>query len=173
MPFYIPRGPGAHFRTLQQTFARGDGEPFASALTEEQIRQAATAEGVAFGAGPNCIFTPFITLWAWVIQAASGSTSCVAAVARVIVLQAAMGLDPCAAARALIARRARKLPEGFLRRLTYQVGVEVEDQAPAHWRWHNRARCSSMALKLSPTILRPIKRPILNRPVNSKAWASR
>ena len=60
-------------------------------------QQAAVAEGVAFGARDNCVFTPLVTLWAWVIQAASSGTSCVAAVARVMVLRVAMELDPCAA----------------------------------------------------------------------------
>jgi hypothetical protein len=46
--------------------------------------------------------------------------------------------EPCSAATGAYCKARQKLPEGFIRRLTYQVGVEVEDQAPEHWRWHKR-----------------------------------
>jgi hypothetical protein len=107
-------------------------------LTEEQIEQAAAAEGVSFGAEEGCVYTPPITLWAFVAQCLSSGKSCVNAVSRVIVLLVAMGREPCSAATGAYCKARRKLPEGLIRRLTYQVGVEVEDQAPARWRWHNR-----------------------------------
>jgi len=49
-----------------------------------------------------------------------------------------MGLPPCSAATGAYCKARAKLPEPFLRHLTYQVGREVEDPAPAAWRWHNR-----------------------------------
>jgi len=63
---------------------------------------------------------------------------CVAAVARVIVLLTAMGRPPCSSATGAYCKARAKLPEKFLKRLTYEVGAELEDQAPAAWRWHNR-----------------------------------
>jgi Transposase DDE domain len=138
MAFYIPRGLGSRFTTLLHTFAQNDALPFQSALSEERIQQALTAESVAFGAGDVCVFAPHITLWAFVVQCVSSGKSCVSAVARVIVLLTALGRDPCSAATGAYCKARQKLPEGFIRRLTYQVGVEVEDQAPANWRWHNR-----------------------------------
>lgn len=138
MPFYLPRGLGSRFTALLHSFAQDDDLPFRSALTEEQIQQAAAAEGVSFGDDPDCVFTPQVTVWGFLTQCLSGSKSCVSAVARVIVLLAALGREPCSAATGAYCKARQKLPEAFLRRLTYQVGVEVEDQAPARWRWHNR-----------------------------------
>jgi hypothetical protein len=138
MAFYIPRGLGSRFTTFLHSFAQDDNLPLASVLTEEQIQRAAVDEGVTFGVDEDCIFTPQVTLWAFVTQCASSGKSCVAAVARVIVLLAAMGREPCSAATGAYCKARQKLPEGFIRRLTYQVGVGVEDQAPAAWRWHNR-----------------------------------
>jgi hypothetical protein len=138
MAFYIRCGLGPRFTTLLHSYAQDDGLPFASALTEEQIQLAAVAEGAAFAAEDDCVFTPHVTLWAFVGQCLSGSKTCVVAVARVIVLLTALGREPCSAATGAYCKARQKLPERFIRRLTYQVGVEVEDQAPAEWRWHNR-----------------------------------
>ncbi len=44
MPFYIPRGLGSRFTALLSAHAQEDGLPFASALPEQQIEQAAVAE---------------------------------------------------------------------------------------------------------------------------------
>jgi hypothetical protein len=139
MPFSIPQRPlGSRFTTLLHSYAQDDGLPFASVLTEEQIQQAVAAETVSFGAEEGCVYTPPITLWAFVTQCLSSGKSCVNAVARVMVLLVALGREPCSAGTGAYCKARRKLPERFIRRLTYQVGVEVEDHAPAHWRWHSR-----------------------------------
>jgi hypothetical protein len=93
---------------------------------------------VAFAAADDDVYTPALTLWGFIGQVLSGRKSCVAAVARIIALRIAMDLPPCSAATGANCKARAKLPEPFLRRLTYQVGNELEDQAPAHWRWHNR-----------------------------------
>jgi hypothetical protein len=138
MAFYIPRGLGSRFTSFLHSYAQDDGLPFGSALTEEQIQQAADAEGATSGAGEDCIFTPAMTLWAFVGQYVSSGKTCVIAVARVMVLLSALGRQPCSAGTGAYCKARQKLPESFIRRLTYQVGVEVEEQAPAEWRWHNR-----------------------------------
>lgn len=138
MAFYISRGLGSRFTTLLRSYVQDDGLPFSSALTEEQIQQAAVEEGVDFGAGEDCVFTPSVTTWAFVGQYLAGASTCVAAVARVMVLMVAMGREPCSAATGAYCKARAKLPEKFLRRLTYQVGNGVEDEAPDRWRWHKR-----------------------------------
>jgi hypothetical protein len=138
MAFYIPRGHGSRFITFLNSYAQGDGLPFRSALTEEQIQQAAIEEGVGFGADEDCVWTPHLTLLAFVGQYLAGTKTCLAAVARVIVLLTAMGREPCSAATGAYCKARAKLPEKFLRRLTYQVGNGVEDEAPDGWRWHQR-----------------------------------
>jgi hypothetical protein len=139
MAFSIPPRPlGSQFTTFLHSYAQDDSLPLASVMTEEQIQAAARAESVDFGGGPKDVYTPAVTLWGFVSQVLSGNKSCVAAVSRIIVLLVALGRQPCSAATGAYCKARAKLPEKFLRRLTYQVGVELEDQALASWRWLNR-----------------------------------
>jgi len=138
MSFSIPRSLGSRFTALLHSYAQDDGLPFASVLTEDDIQHTADAEGVSFGNQDDDVYTPAVTLWGFIGQVLSGHKSCVAAVARIIALRIAMGLPACSAATGAYCKARAKLPEPFLRRLTYQVGRELEDQAPSHWRWHNR-----------------------------------
>src|SRR5213080_3749723 len=126
------------FATVLRSFASTEGLPFADALTEQDIQQACDAQGVAFGQAPDDVYTPAVTLWAFLAQCLSASKSCVAAVARVLVLRVALGLPPCGAGSGAYCKARAKLPESFLSRLTLQVGVAVERQAPDAWRWHGR-----------------------------------
>lgn len=138
MSLCIPRSLGSRFTALLRSYTQDDALPFASVLTEEVIQRVATEEGVSFGNQNDDVYTPAVTLWAFISQVLSGRKSCLAAVARIIALRIAMGLPLCSAATGAYCKARAKLPEPFLRRLTYQVGAEVEDQAPAHWRWHDR-----------------------------------
>lgn len=139
MAFSIPPRPlGSRFTTLLHSYAQDDGLPFASVLTEEQIQVAAAAEGANFGFGPDDVYTTALTLFGFIGQYLAGHKSCVAAVARIIVLRIALNLAPCSATTSAYCKARAKLPEKFLRRLTYEVGSQLEDQAPASWRWHDR-----------------------------------
>jgi len=103
----------------------------------------------------------------------AGRGCCVAAVARVMVLLAAMGRPPCSSATGAYCKARAKLPEKFLQRLTYEVGTELEDQAPAAWRWHN---CRTLLLNGSESTLpvpRRINGAIRNLPPNGPDSASR
>jgi len=139
MAYTIPPRPlGSRFTNLLHSYAQDEGLPFASVLTEEQIQEAATAENVNFGSGPNDVYTPAVTLWGFVGQFLSGHKSCVAAVTRIVVLLVALNRAPCSADTGAYCKARAKLPEKFLRRLTYQVGTQLENQAPSSWQWHKR-----------------------------------
>jgi putative transposase len=140
MAYTIPTRPlGSRFTTFLRAYVQDGGLPFASVLTEEQIQEAATAEGgMKFGSRPATVFTVATTLWALVGQFLAGQKSCVAAVARVIAFLAASKRRLCSAATGAYCKARVKLSEAFLRRLTYQVAIQLEDQAPSSWSWHNR-----------------------------------
>jgi hypothetical protein len=138
MAFYIPRPLGSQITAFLRMFAQDEGLPFASVLTEQDVERAMVAEHVSFGLKPSAVFTPVVTLFAFIGQVLAGNKSCVAAVARVNVLLLALGRRACSAATGAYCKARAKLPEGLLRRLTYQIGVELEDQAPSSWRWKNR-----------------------------------
>lgn len=137
MPSYPPTPFGSRFTTTLQAFTLGDGR-FDDALPESQIQQVADDLEVHFGWRPDDIYTPAVTLWGFLAQVLSGSKSCVAAVARLMVLRLALGLPPCAANTGAYCKARGKLPEPFLQGLTYTVGEAVEDRAPEHWRWRQR-----------------------------------
>ena len=138
MPSYATAGAQPTFAHLLHSFAQGTGLPFADVLSADLIQQACDAEGVHFGQGADDVYSPAVTLWAFLSQCLSGCKSCVAAVARVLVLRAGLGLEPCAAATGGYCKARAKLPEGLLRRLTLEAGTRVEDQAPDGWRCHGR-----------------------------------
>jgi hypothetical protein len=138
MPSYPLLPLGSRFTTTLQAFARDPGLPFDQALPEAAIQQAADGDGLDFAHGPDDIYTPAITLWAFLAQVLSAGKSCVAAVARVMVLRIALGLPPCSAHTGAYCKARAKLPEDFLRRLTYAAGEACEDQAPDDWRWRGR-----------------------------------
>jgi hypothetical protein len=76
MAFYIPRPLGSQLTAFLHSFAQDDGLPFASVLTEEDVERAAVAEHINFGLRPGAVFTPMVTLWAFVGQVLAGSKLC-------------------------------------------------------------------------------------------------
>jgi hypothetical protein len=135
---YPPQHHPPTFAALFRAFAQGDGLPFADLLPEEDIQQACAEEGVDFGQGADDIYTPAVTLWAFLSQCLGACKTCVSAVSRVLVLRLALELPPCSAATGGYCKARAKLPEGLLRRLTLEAGERLESQAPDAWRWHHR-----------------------------------
>ncbi len=138
MLFYVPRGLGSRFHDLLRAFAHDPGHRFLDLLPEPQLAHIAAAEGVAFAHDPGDVYTPAVTLWAFLTQVLSASKSCTAAVARVLVLMALLERPVPSAHTGGYCKARAKLPAPFLRRLTTTVANAVEDQAPACWRWHGR-----------------------------------
>lgn len=137
MPFYQqPHRPT--FASLFRSFAQDPGLPFQQVLPAPLIERFAAEEGVAFADQPHAVYTPAVTLWAFLNQCLSDTKSCVAAVARVLVLLASLSRPPCSAATGAYCLARAKLPARFLRRLTYHVGHTLEEQAEPGWRWHGR-----------------------------------
>jgi hypothetical protein len=138
MSFSNQQAAGVNFRTILDAFAQAPGLPFEDVLTAEHIERIAAEEKVNFGTASGNIYTVPVTLWAFLAQVLSKEKSCVAAVARIIVLRVAFGLGPCAEETGAYCKARAKLPERFLQRLTLDVGQQVERAAPASWLWKGR-----------------------------------
>jgi len=136
MLFYFSRGLGSRFQTVLDSFGHQADNPLLNALSQSGLERIAAEEGVDFGNHPDDIYTPSVTLWAWLTQVLSGSKSCVAAVARVVTLMAILERPIPSAGTGAYCKARAKLPEAFLRRLTVTVGAGLEDRAPDDWRWH-------------------------------------
>ena len=131
------------FRLVLASFLQNDGLPFADVLPEEEIEQAFEEDGFALWAADeeeDAVYTPPVTLWAFLSQMLhkAEQRSCVAAVARVMVLLAALGHKPCSGNTGAYCRARAKLPEPVIRRLTLRMAQGCEKAVPSSWLWHGR-----------------------------------
>jgi len=128
------------FHEILRSFLQKPGLPFADVLPAERIQALFDEEGVSFGEGENDVYTPAITLWAFLSQVLfkGEQRSCVAAVARVMVLLVALGKKPCSNNTGDYCRARAKLSEKALERLTCELADGCESQVPDDWLWHGR-----------------------------------
>lgn len=117
-------------------FTDSPGLPFADHLPEAQVERALADCGVAFR---HRLFSPAVTLWAFLSQALAPGPSCRAAVARSLAWRAARGLAPCSADTGAYCKARDRLPEAALSRLARECGRAPLGRAPAPWLWKGRA----------------------------------
>lgn len=132
---YVPR---PTFQTTLRTFAQAPDLPFADLLTESHIQTACDELGVDFATEPHHTWAPPFTLWTLLTQTVSASKSCVAAVARALVLRVSLGLSPCSENTGAYCKARAKLPVALLSRLATHLGDELERQATTDWQWKGR-----------------------------------
>jgi putative transposase len=140
MPFYqhaqaLPQ----RFRLVLSSFMQHADLPFKDALSEEKIQQAFDDEEVAFAQDEDDVYTPAITLWAFLSQVLfkGEHRSCMAAVARVVVLYVTLGRKPSDNTGAYCRARA-KIPTTIVKRLALEVADHCEQRVPADWLWKRR-----------------------------------
>jgi putative transposase len=138
MPSYpaSPSCPG--FAQALAPFLNAPGLPFAGVVTAEEVAQAFAEAGATFGATPNAVFTPALTLWAFLSQVLNDDKSCRAAVLRVAAFRMARGGLPCSQDTAAYCRARARLPAAVLKRLALTTSRRLEQEIPADWRWHGR-----------------------------------
>ena len=114
--------------------------PFAGLLREEEIQNVFDQEGISFAEGEDHVYTPAVTLWAFLSQMLfkHEQRSCVAAVARVVVWLMALGRKPCSEKTGAYCKARAKLPEKVIERLTLAVADGSQRQLPQGWLWHAR-----------------------------------
>jgi len=134
------KSPPRRFRLVLASFLQKPGLPFADVLGEEEIQNVFDQEDVAFAEGEDDVYTPAVTLWAFLSQVLfkEEQRSCTAAVARVVVLLVALGKKPCSQNTGAYCKARAKLPEKVIRRLTLEVADGCEQRLPDEWLWHGR-----------------------------------
>lgn len=105
---------------------------FASLLSEDLIHQ---AFGRARWLWQGWIYTPAVTVWVFLSQCLSADHSCREAVAGLIAWRLARGLSPCSAETGAYCTAREDVPEEACVELMRQTGREVDEAAPAQWRW--------------------------------------
>ena len=141
MSFYHARASlPRRFRLVLLSVLDAGGLPFSKVLSEEEMQDAFDQEGVGFAREEGEVYTPQLTLWAFLSQVLhkGEQRSCLAAVSRVTVLLMALGREPCAKNSGAYCRARAKLPEVVIERLTLQVAQRCERQIPPEWLWHGR-----------------------------------
>ena len=91
--YYSQSARTRRFCLVASSFLQDDGLHFAEALPEARIQEAFDAEGADFAQEDDDVYTPAVTLWASLSQVLhkGEQRSCLAAVARVLVLLVALG----------------------------------------------------------------------------------
>jgi putative transposase len=140
MSIYASRRAGSRFRRVLSSFGQHEGLRFASVLTEDTIEQAFAEADADFGQDDEDIYSPALTLWAFLSQVlhTGPMRSCAAAVARVVVLLVALGKKPCSDNTGAYCRARNKLPVPVLKYLTTKVAKGCEQQLPRRWLWKGR-----------------------------------
>jgi putative transposase len=138
MPFYAPQSRPQQAQAFLAAFLQADGLPLADALTPDDVADAFADAGADCLGSATAIFTPLLTLWAFLGQLLHSDHSCRAAVLRVVVLCAALSRPSPASDTAAYCRARSRLPTAALRRLATHLGRQLEDRAPADWLWQGR-----------------------------------
>ena len=128
------------FRLLLASFLQRPGLPFADALPEEAIQEAFDQERVRFGRDEDAVYTPAITVWAFLSQVLfkDEQRSCIAAVMRVAVLLVAFERKACSPNTGAYCRARAKLPQKVMRQLTIDLADGCEKQLDKEWLWQGR-----------------------------------
>jgi len=141
MSFYqIGRSLPQRFRLVLASFLQASDLPFSGVLTEAEIAEAFESEASRFAQEEGDVYTPPLTLWAFLSQVLhkAEQRSCLAAVSRVIVLLVALGREPCANNSGGYCKARAKLPETVLQRLATRVADGCEREVPEAWLWKGR-----------------------------------
>jgi Transposase DDE domain len=121
--------------TLRTQFAQAEGLPFADLLTAERLTQALREEEATWR---EAIWTPVLTLWAFLSQVISPDGSCRLTVDRVLAWLVSRGERPCSPKTDPYCKARQRLPESLLRRLVRETGKGLHDLSPATWLWKGR-----------------------------------
>jgi hypothetical protein len=120
---------------VRARFARGQGLPFADALTEHSILDALDEHGVQYR---DRLFSPATTIWGFLSQVLSEDHSCRDAVSRIIAHRAASGLEPCSPNTASYCNARARIPTAVLRSLARRTAQQLQDGLPEGWKWNRR-----------------------------------
>lgn len=126
---------GRQMHALRHRFAQRDGLPFADVLPADRVERAFQDEGVSWR---HEVFTPVLTLWAFLTQVICPVGCCRLAVARVMAWRVGQGQPPCGPGTGGYCKARQRLPEGLLARLARETGRALRDGAPEQWRWKGR-----------------------------------
>ena len=117
--------------------SQSDGLPFADLLTPDRLEQALREEKATWR---EAIWTPVLTLWAFLSQVISPDGSCRFTVDRVLAWLVSRGEEPCSPKTDPYCKACQRLPEALLRRLLRETSRDLHQQSLAAWLWKGRRK---------------------------------
>jgi hypothetical protein len=120
---------------VRQQFAQADGLAFADVLPFERIERALQEEEATWR---EEVFTPPLTLWAFLGQVINPDGSCRKAVARMMAHLVSRGESPCRPETDPYCKARQRLPESLFTRLMRDTGRALHQLVPDDWLWLGR-----------------------------------
>jgi Transposase DDE domain len=139
MPSYLPRPRDFQLQHALAPFVTGEGLPFAEVLRVADVARILAKHQVRLGRRRWSLWTPAVTLWAFLWQVLSPDQSCRQVVAHVVMAFAlARQAEDDTVNTGNYCKARAQLPAALLEELTLHVGDGLEQAAPAPWRWRGR-----------------------------------
>jgi hypothetical protein len=118
-----------------QQLQTAEGFPWARYLPKPRVHDALGQVGAPFR---DRLFSPAVTLWAFLSQVLDHDHSCRQVMARLFAWLVARGRRPRSADTGAYCKARARFPEAALRHLARDTGRQPLDQAPAAWLWKGR-----------------------------------
>lgn len=113
----------ARLQILKQKFTQSIGLPFQDLLSESTIQEALNAEKIKYR---QRLFSPLVTLWAFLSQVLDTDKSCHNAVSRVIAWLACVDADIPSEDTSAYCQARKRLPEKLCQQLFGRVAQDLE-----------------------------------------------
>ena len=127
---------------LKQKFQDSLGLPFEQVLSEAVLQNELEAQGVSYR---QTLYTPVVTLWAWMSQVLDADKSLNNAVSRVIAWLAAAGEAIPSADTGAYSKARKRFPRIMLQLLLKRTAQALQTQVKPEQRWCGR-RVKAFAL---------------------------
>lgn len=117
---------------LCRQFGADTALPFAPLLRPDRVDRALAEVGAT---GRACVYTPALTLWAFLSQCLCPDGSCRQAVARVLAWLVSQGARACSAKTDPYCKARQRLPLALFTGLARATGRDLAEHLPDGWRW--------------------------------------
>ncbi len=127
--------PKSRVQVLVDKFTSSLGLPFQQLLPESFLADAIESEKIKYR---QRIFSPIVTIWAFLSQVLDPDKTCHNAVSRIIAWLAGEGLEIPSEDNSAYCQARKRLPEQLLQKLFINVGNELESQTSPEHTWCGR-----------------------------------
>lgn len=138
--YKISQQPARSFSAILHAIQLDAALPFADVLSEQDIQEAFEDADCRFAEDEDAVFTPSITLWAFLSQMlfAGVARSCNAAVLRVRDFLLSQGKTPCSSHSGAYCKARSKIDEIVPKTLVRSVAEKSERKIKSSWTWNGR-----------------------------------